>query len=174
MTTTDPAAISTARPNARDRAALLDARFPAARPRLVAICRALAGDIAEDVVQETYVLARKRLDQLRDSDALEAWLTTIAVRQCVEYHRRSRRLRDLLPRLGRPEAHQVTSDVALRELIERLPVRERSALVLHYGYGYRLDEVAVLLGLSHTNVRTVVARTRRRLLKLWKEGADDD
>ncbi len=172
VTTSEPAAIRTAGSASRERAALLDARFPAVAPRLIAICRALAGDIAEDVVQETYILARRRLSQLRDLDALEAWLTTIAVRQCVEHHRRTRRLRELLPRLGERGPQGVTSDLGLRELVQRLPVRERSVLVLHYGYGYRLDEVADLIGTSHTNARTIVARTRRRLLDLWKEGTD--
>lgn len=174
MTTSEPAALSRSQSKAPERVAILDERFPAFTPRLLAICRALAGDLAEDVVQETYLQGRKRLDQLRDLDALEPWLTTIAVRQCIRHHRGRRRLFDLLPHLGRLVPASVTSDLALRELIEALPVRGRSVLVLHYGYGYRLHEVAALLDLSHTNVRSVIARTRKRLLKQWKEGTDDD
>ena len=44
----------------QERTALLDADFPMIVPRLLAICRALAGDAAEDAVQDTYLLARKR------------------------------------------------------------------------------------------------------------------
>ena len=72
----------------QERTALLDADFPMIAPRLLAICRALGGDAAEDPVQDTYLLARKQIGQLRDLDALEPWLTTIAVRQCIRHHRR--------------------------------------------------------------------------------------
>ena len=72
----------------QERTALLDADFPMIAPRLLAICRALGGDAAEDAVQDTYLLARKQIGQLRDLDALEPWLTTIAVRQCIRHHER--------------------------------------------------------------------------------------
>ncbi|MGH2456404.1 MAG: RNA polymerase sigma factor, partial [Candidatus Limnocylindria bacterium] len=53
--------------------------------------------------------------------------------------------------------------LGLRELVERLPPRERTLVVLHYGHGYRLDEIARMTGLSAVNVRTIVFRARRRL-----------
>lgn len=147
---------------------VLDERFPAARPRLVGICRSLVGDAAEDVVQETYLQALRRIGQLRDEAALEAWLTTIAVRQCIVHQRRRRAFLDRLHLIPRRLAAP-TSDLALRELIEQLPARERTVLVLHHGHGYSLAEVAELLGLTHTNARSIAARTRRRLLEQYKE-----
>ena len=61
------------------------------------------------------------------------------------------------------------SDPALRDLIERLPLRERAILVLHYGHGYTLEEIAGTLSLSYANVRTLLSRTRRRMYRDWKE-----
>jgi RNA polymerase sigma factor (sigma-70 family) len=61
-------------------------------------------------------------------------------------------------------------DVALRELIERLPPRERTLVVLHYGYGYRVDDIAAMGGLSAVNVKTILFRARRRL----REEMEDD
>ena len=57
-------------------------------------------------------------------------------------------------------------------LVEQLPIRSRAVLVLHHGYGYSLAEVAEILGLTHTNVRSIAARSRRRLMDRAKE-ADD-
>ncbi len=147
-----------------------DARFAVARDRLLRIAQSLVGaEEAEDVVQDTYVAARRRLPQLRDPDALEAWLTAIAVNLAFSRHRRRRRLRDLLPALHRSQAGRRPRDLALRELVEALPPRERTVLVLHYGHGYRLEEIAGLLDLTHTNVRTIIARTRKRLFSAWRE-----
>ncbi|MGI8828835.1 MAG: RNA polymerase sigma factor [Candidatus Limnocylindria bacterium] len=147
----------------------LDRQFAAARPGLVRLCASLVGaDEADDVAQDVYVVARQRIGQLQDPAALEAWLKRIAANRCYDWHRRRRRLNERLPLLHRSET--VASDRSLVELVERLPPRQRTVLVLHYAYGYALNEIAELLSLSHVNVRTIIARTRRSLLDTWKEG----
>ncbi len=142
-------------------------RFEAVRERLVALCASLVGpDDAEDIVQDVYLLAHQRIGQLRDAAAFEGWLRQIAVNRCFGHHRRRGRFTALV---GDLTARFGERDLDLRELIERLPPRERTILVLHYGHGYRLDEIAGMLALSHTNVRSIVARTRRRLAAAWRE-----
>jgi len=147
-----------------------DERFATMRPRLLAIGISLAGpDAAEDIVQDTYLRGRDRIGQLRDPSAFDAWLARIAVNACYN-HRRG--LRRFVPELGLFENRRSGSDprdVGLRELIERLPARDRTVVVLHYGYGYGLDEIAGLLELTHTNVRSIVHRARKRLAAQWKE-----
>lgn len=154
----------------RDMEAAFDERFEALRPRLLSICIGLVGPAdAHDVVQDTYLRARGRLFQLRDDETLEGWLARIAVSLCYNRHRRSRLLRDRLPLLALRHQPNPASDLGLRELIEQLPGRERTVLILHHGYGYGLDEIAELLSLTHTNVRTIIARTRKRLAAQWQE-----
>jgi RNA polymerase sigma-70 factor (ECF subfamily) len=159
--------------DATDARAEFDARFALARERLLRITASLVGAIdAEDVVQDTYLLGWRRIDQLRDGAAFEPWVTRIAVNLCFGRHRRGKRLRELLPALLPRRA--AASDIGLRELVEKLPPRERTVLVLHYGHGYGLEEIATLLDLTHTNVRTIIARTRKRLYTAWRhaEGSD--
>jgi len=154
--------------DAKDARADFDARFALARERLLRIVGSLVGtQEADDVVHDTYLLGRQRFGQLRDPSAFEPWLTRIAVNQCFGRHRRTRRLRQLLPALA--PRRPASSDVGLRELVERLPPRERTVLVLHYGHGYGLEEIATILDLTHTNVRTIIARTRKRLFAAWRE-----
>jgi len=146
-----------------DETAVFDRRFAAVRDRLVRICTRLVGqEAANDVVQEAYLRGRARFAQLRDRDLFDAWLTRIALNLCANLHRSERRLRDLLPSL-RPSQRTPERDVGLRELIERLPPRERTLVVLHYGHGYHFDEIAQMTGLSTVNARTIVFRARRRL-----------
>lgn len=164
---TEPGPISASR--TADAAARFDAQFEVARPRLVRICAGFVGrDLADDVVQDTYLRARARYAQLRDPDLFEAWLTRIALNLCVNRHRSNRRLRELLPRL-RPRSTAAERDVGLRELIERLPPRERTVVVLHYGHGYAFEDIARMTGLSTVNARTIVFRARRRLADQLRE-----
>lgn len=146
-----------------------DDRFAVVRGRLIAICTPLVGSHeAQDVVQDTYLAGRSRYARLRDPDAFDAWLIRIAINRCMDRHRRGARMLPLGPiHQTRPMSDR---DPGLRELIESLPPRERTVLVLHYGHGYRLDEIGRLLDLSHTNVRTIAARARQRLLRALREG----
>ena len=82
--------------------------------------------------------------------------------------RRSSRLADAHHNVTlSPAAPQL--DVGLRELVEQLPPRERTLVVLHYGYGYTLGEIADLLGLSHGNARSVLFRARAKLGEQLRE-----
>ena len=147
----------------------LDAAFEAIRPGLVRLCASLVGAAeADDVVQDVYVVARKRIKQLSDPRALEPWLRRIAVNRCYDHHRRAKRLADRLPALFRGTAPP-SRDAGLSELVERLPERQRTVVVLHYAYGYALNEIGELLDLTHVNVRTIIARARHSLLAAWQE-----
>jgi RNA polymerase sigma-70 factor, ECF subfamily len=164
---------SDARPLARFRRPLVaiadfDHRFGIARPRLERICGSLVGaSDAADVVHDVYLQARSRLSQLRDPDALEAWLTRIAVRSCYDLTRRGRRtVAYPMAVLEAPAGR----DAALVELIERLSPADRTIVVLHYGHGYGLDEIARLLDLNYATVRSRIARARIRLFREWTEG----
>jgi len=157
--------------DSRHRLHVLDETFEQLRPRLVGICRSIAGEAAEDAVHDAYLQARRSIAQLRDLEALDGWLTTIALRQSIARHRRARRLSDRLAELL-PRQSSAVSDVGLRQLVEELPIRARAVIVLHHGYGYSLREVAEILGLTHTNVRSIAARTRHRLMDQVRE-ADD-
>lgn len=147
----------------------LDAAFEAMRPGLTRLCASLVGaGEADDVVQDVYVVARKRIGQLTDARALEPWLRRIAVNRCYDHHRRARRLVARLPLLVRGTSSP-SRETGLAELVERLPERQRTVVVLHYAYGYALTEIAELLDLTHVNVRTIIARARHRLLAEWQE-----
>lgn len=146
-----------------------DERFMDLRPRLQRICAGLVGsDLAQDVVHDTNEKGRRTYGQLRQPDAFDGWLTRIAVNLCKDAQRRQNLARARLPMLLRRQ-RAADSDIALTDLVDRLSPRDRTILVLHYGHGYGLHEIAQLLDMTHTNVRSVIARTRHRLASQWLE-----
>lgn len=148
----------------------VDFAFGAARLRLLRIATSLVGSaIAEDAVHDTYLIARSRAGQLRDPAAVEAWLARICVHRCFRIRRRGQRLATILGTLGQRTSAAASSGVELRELVERLPPRDRTVLVLQHGYGYNLAEVAELVGITHANARAISSRARRKLLEAWLE-----
>jgi RNA polymerase sigma-70 factor, ECF subfamily len=154
-----------------DLAAEFELRFEQLRPRLTAVCTAVAGaDDAQDLVHEAYLRASERLHQLRDPALFDAWVVRIALNEAKgvlrSRRRHAERVAQLTPR--RAEA----SDVGLRQLVESLPPRERAVIVLHYAYGYRMGEIARLIDLSEINVRSLAFRARRRLRGQLKEATE--
>lgn len=146
-----------------------DQRFEAVRNRLIWICTGLVGpDEAEDVVHDTYLRARDRIGQLHDPGNFDAWVARTAVHLCYNRHRSIRRLRQRLPDLAVAGVRS-GRDAELRALVEALPARERTVIVLHYGHGYRTDELATLLETSPSNVRSILHRTRGRLRREFGE-----
>ena len=140
--------------------------------RLYGLAFSILGDSAEaeDAVQESLVLAWRSWDQVRDAAARSAWLTRICVNHCI-------RRRGLLSRLpwpsgGRdevvPEAFEAARWAAaaandpraarIGEAFDRLSVRQRAVLTLHYHHGYSLDECAALMRCRPGTVRSHLAR----------------
>lgn len=137
-------------------------RFERLRPRLTAVCTAVAGaDEAPDLIHETYLRASERLHQLRDPSVFDAWVIRIALNEAKSVLRTRRRASERTLRAA--SASIEAPDVGLVQLVEQLAPQQRAVIVLHYAYGYRMAEIARLLDLSEINVRTLAFRARRRL-----------
>ncbi len=57
--------------------------------------------------------------------------------------------------------------------MQALPFRDRTVVVLHYGHGLTLEEIAGLLGTKPATIRSVLFRTRTRLRRQLDGGTDD-
>lgn len=125
----------------------------------------LTGDrtVAEDLVQEAFVRFVGRLRFLRDPDAFEPYLRRTIVNLSKNHFRRRAVERAYLEREG-PRIDEVSSDPdvathdALRSALLRLPLRQRTALVLRYFEDLPEATIAELLRCRPATVRSLVAR----------------
>lgn len=146
-----------------DAAQAFDEDYPVLFAELSRLCRALgAGAGAEDAAQEALVYGRAHLGDLRDPTRLRPWLRTIAVRQ-VSRSRAVRGSIDAADAVFLP----VDSDLGLdaSRAVARLPLRERQAVALVYGLGYRQEDAAEILGLTRGGLAASLWKARRRLAR---------
>jgi RNA polymerase sigma-70 factor, ECF subfamily len=119
-------------------------------------------DAADDVVQDVFIHAMSRLDQLREPAAFGAWLAAIARRFTVRYHRRRRSAVPLEDRsAGAPrEAPEERRQEAGRilEHLRRLPEAYAEVLVLRLVEGLTGPQIANALGLTPAAVRVNLHR----------------
>lgn len=167
----------------------LAAQFAVQRPRLFAIAHRTLGSpwSADDAVQETW-LRLQRADLARIEN-LQAWLTTVVSRVCIDLIRQQVAWReDLaadpsaaelsgdgppgggLPGADRapdgPEAHAMRTEelgLAMQVVLDTLGPLERLALVLHDVFGLGFDDIAPIVERTPTTARQLASRARARL-----------
>jgi len=105
----------------------------------------------DDLVQDVFLIAARRLKTIRDPAAIKGWLATTAVRAAMRKFRARRWLR--LFRREQPHREEsgysgsASDRVLLAEvhrILERFPAQQRAAWLLRRIQGERLDEVARL------------------------------
>jgi RNA polymerase sigma factor (sigma-70 family) len=159
--------------------ASMTARFEAARPQLGAIAYRMLGSIddAQDAVQEAWLrLSRSGESDGKSIDNLDAWLTTVVARICLNTLR-SRRMRDelaahlpdpIVDAQGEsdPEHRALLADavgMALLVVLDTLPPAERLAFVLHDVFTVPFDQIAPIVERTPEATRKLASRARRRI-----------
>ncbi|MGN2641738.1 RNA polymerase sigma factor [Nocardia takedensis] len=132
---------------------------------------------AEDVVQEVYLDAWRRLPQLEADGAFVSWLYRMTTNRCLNVIRARRPAVDLDPddtesprSDARPEhAAQVSGQLrALNEALGTLTPEQRACWLLRELDGLSYAEIADIVGANTTAVRGRIARARAQLAEVMK------
>jgi RNA polymerase sigma-70 factor (ECF subfamily) len=131
----------------------------------------LVGDagLASDIAQEAFTRLFARWGTVRDP---RAWVYFVATNLATDTWRRAQRDRALTDALA-PTAAQAAAahDPWLRDLVDRLPGRLRTAVLLHYYADLPVEEVARL---TRRPVGTVKRRLHEARAALQAAGGDHD
>jgi RNA polymerase sigma-70 factor (ECF subfamily) len=116
----------------------------------------------DDLVQDIFLHAFKKLHTLRDGAAFGPWIAMIARNRAVDFHRRSRETVEINDDLRGSESHESRAAEIL-ELIRRLPEAYRETLVLRLVEGMTGPEIAARTGLTAASVRVNLHRGMKLL-----------
>jgi len=138
-----------------------------AAPRLLAIAAIILGNSndAEDVVQEVMIAAWRAWDRLREPASRDAWLTRICVRESVHHGQRlrARWQREAVIDDRRARAPSIAQHDNWDDAFALLSRQQRAVVVLHFYYGYTLDECSRFMGCRPGSARQHLARALRHL-----------
>jgi RNA polymerase sigma-70 factor (ECF subfamily) len=129
---------------------------------------------AEDLLQDVFLHAHRKLGGFRGESSLGTWLYRLAVNQCLDFLRgrqnRMTRATSSLdedgadePATAVPAVPTAISRIDLERAIARLPDGCRAAFVLHDVEGFGHHEVAGLLGVSEGTSKSQVHKARMKL-----------
>lgn len=145
-------------------------------PRIYSLACRIAGspEDGEDLLQEIFLQAYRKLGTFKGDSALGTWLYRLALNHCLDYVRsRQAKMSKLTESL---DAQTTMEPVARRETpiarldldraLERLPDGCREAFVLHDVEGLDHKEVAERLGIAEGTSKSQVFKARLKLRAL--------
>jgi RNA polymerase sigma-70 factor (ECF subfamily) len=132
-----------------------------------------ASQDAEDLLQEIFLLAYRKLDSFRGDASLGTWLYRLAMNHCLDVLRhRQTRMGQQTDSIDAPETPEPASRVPalggvsridLERAIAELPPACRAAFVLHDVEGFGHREVATILGVTEGTSKSQVHKARLRI-----------
>src|SRR6266478_1099257 len=151
------------------------------RPKLHRYCARMTGSVVdgEDVVQEALVKAIEALPDAGSLASPESWLFRIAHNAAMDFLRRRARQNairsdedpDMVIDPAAPVDDRQIAAASLRTFM-RLPVAQRSSIILMDVLGYSLDEIGAVMDLTIPAVKAALHRGRARLREIAKEPDD--
>ena len=123
---------------------------------------------AEDVIQETLIKFYRKAPVFENADHEKAWLIRVATNEC----------RDLLRfRVRHPlaEVEQImvasedSTDSGILEALASLPEKYKLVLALYYVEGYKVEDIAKIIGRTSSAVKMRLQKGRRLLEKVYRE-----
>ncbi len=137
--------------------------------------------LAQDALQETYILALKNLAKLKDPSLVISWLNQINFRVCYNLNKKMQRHKEELQlsdeelilmenqhknnHFHSPEESfiKIESKEYLINQILNLPFTESQVIILTYFQNMKLDEVARVMDISRSSVKRYLKAGRKRL-----------
>jgi RNA polymerase sigma-70 factor (ECF subfamily) len=146
-------------------------RQQAARIYTLACRMAGSPEEGEDLLQEIFLQAYRKLGSFKGDAAIGTWLYRLALNHCLDYVRgRQAKMRKVTGTLDGDQSYQplarresLDTRIDLERALERLPDGCREAFVLHDVEGLEHREVGELLGVAEGTSKSQVFKARAKL-----------
>lgn len=130
---------------------------------------------AEDIVQETFIQYYTTKKEFESEEHIRAWLLRVAINKAKNvnltfWRRNKQSLEDYIETL----TFETEAAGELFETVLKLPEKYRIVIHLFYYEEYSVQEIAKVLKLSESNVKTRLSRGRKVLKEVLKEEWEDD
>lgn len=134
--------------------------------------------LAQDALQETYVIALKHLASLNDPRLFVSWLSQINFRICYNMSIRQIKFNEEIDRFNSDSPNTRTTPSAESQIVHvdekeyilqqvmALPFSESQAIFLHYYKNMRIDQIAYMMEISKSSVKRYLSSGKKRLAQL--------
>ena len=140
--------------------------------------------IAEEITQDTFLKAYKKLATLKEPQRFDSWLYVIAANRCRSWLRKKRVWTQPLAQLEETDDEQLQKEMysefvaaenerttaeaqrdVVKKLLAKLQDSERTIMTLHYFGEMTCTEIGAFLGVSKNTIKSRLRRAQQRLKK---------
>lgn len=143
---------------------------------LLRLCSVMLGnrEDALDAVQETFLKYMTKSPAFNDSEHEKAWLLRVASNECKDMLRMRRHssLLSLDDIRDREPGAESEDDAQVLALLCSLDEKYRAVIQLHYVEGYKINEIAEILGITQAAVKKRLQRGREALRSMMEKEAE--
>jgi RNA polymerase sigma-70 factor, ECF subfamily len=148
-------------------------------PRIFSLACRMSGspDDGEDLLQEIFLQAHRKLASFKGDSSVGTWLYRLALNQCLDFVRsRQARMSRVTTTLDgehsvEPAAAADTpaARIDLERAVKQLPPGCREAFVLHDVEGFGHREIADMLGIAEGTSKSQVSKARMKLRAMLQQ-----
>lgn len=128
---------------------------------------------AADAIQDTILTCYEKLHTLKKEKYFKTWLTRILINKCKDILRKKNRILLTDPFVGEafivPYEESGYADCEWKELLNALDEKYQEIMILYYGQGFKVAEIARLLDMNKNTVMTRISRARKLLEKEYQD-----
>lgn len=129
---------------------------------------------AEDVMQEAFLSAFKKIDSYKGEVSFGAWLKRIVINRSLDHLKKKKvKFEEVNEKTAQIADYQMeTKEVnveTIKKAIQQLPDGYRVVLSLYLLEGYDHEEISEILGISNSNSRTQFLRAKNKLREILKD-----
>lgn len=142
-------------------------------------CRILPDRMeAEDAMQEAFFKAFDKINTFRNEVTFGAWLKRIVVNTCIDYLKKKKlKFTSIDDVKNVPDVHDDTDNFIpdsaeeVKQAMNQLPDGYRLVLTLRLVEGFEYEEIAGILGIEQSSVRSQFTRARQKLIEILKQSS---
>jgi RNA polymerase sigma-70 factor (ECF subfamily) len=139
-------------------------------PLVRALAVAFGAEPAADAVQDAFIQADRRWDNVRRLDNPAGWVRRVALNRLLNARRDVARRSEILAGMRPVDPRDLTADlIDLRRAVDELPERMRASVCLFYLADLPVEEIAGALGVSVGTVKSNLHDARARLRRTMQE-----
>ena len=122
---------------------------------------------AADAISDTILACWEKRGQLRENKYFRTWLTKILVNKCKDIIRKKQNLlfTDEMPEI--PSKDYGYENLEWKQTLNELDERYRTILILYYVEGFKTSEIAEIMELPESTVRTRLSRGREKMAQRY-------
>ncbi len=132
---------------------------------------------AQDILQDTFIVIFKKIDQFKDDGSFEGWCRRIAVNTALQRYRKKKvfnlvnedQIKDVEVEIEETDDVDLTS---LLGMVQQLPERYRMVFSMYVLDGYSHREIANMMEITEGTSKSNLARARQHLKEMiikWRE-----